>query len=151
MAHRKSPVAKIVNQYFASLGKVLAKPFQNVSTVFTSSTPPFEFHLYNVNVNFVRNAHKSLKSNEAVGHRIECPVTSGNLTGYSRIRTTIWSLKYGGIIRLRRLSQFFVSDCEILVTKSQWVPLEYLYQETSNSRSYLRLMPAYQILLDFSR
>ena len=74
-------VAKIVNQYFASLGKVLAKPFQNVSTVFTSSTPPFEFHLYNVNVNFVRNAHKSLKSNEAVGHRIECPVTSGNLTG----------------------------------------------------------------------
>ena len=96
-------VGKIMNQYFVSVGRVLAKPSQNVSTVFTSSTPPFEFHLYNVNVNFVRNAHKSLKSNEAVGHRIECPVTSGNLTGYSRIRTTIWSLKYGGIIRLKRL------------------------------------------------
>ena len=60
-------VAKIMNQYFVSVGEVLAKPFQNVSTVFTSSTPPFEFHLDNVNVNFVRNALKSLKSNKAVG------------------------------------------------------------------------------------
>ena len=38
-----------------------------VSTVFTSSTPPYEFHLDNVNVNFVHNALKSLKSNKAVG------------------------------------------------------------------------------------
>ena len=45
----------------------MGKPFQNVSTGFTSSTPPFEFHLDNVNVNFVRNALKSLKSNKAVG------------------------------------------------------------------------------------
>ena len=80
-------------------------------------------------------------------HRVDCPVTSGNLTSWSRI----WSLKYGGIIRLKRLSEFFVSDCELLVTKSQWVPPEYLYQLTSNSRSYLRLMPAYRISLGFSR
>ena len=46
---------------------------------------------------------------------------------------------------------FFVSDCELLENKSQWVPPEYLYQETSNSRSYLRLMPAYRISLGFSR
>ena len=52
-------VAKIMNQYFVSMGKILAKPFQNVSTVFTSSTPPSEFHLDNVNVNFVRNALNS--------------------------------------------------------------------------------------------
>ena len=56
-----------MNQYFVSVGKVLGKPFQNVSTVFTSSTPSSEFHLDNVNVNFVRNALKSLKSNKAVG------------------------------------------------------------------------------------
>ena len=56
-----------MNQYFVSVGKVLGKPFQNVSTVFTCSTPPSEFHLDNVNVNFVRNALKSLKSNKAVG------------------------------------------------------------------------------------
>ena len=56
-----------MNQYFVSVGKVLGKPFQNVSTVFTSSTPPSEFHLDNVNVYFVRNALKSLKSNKAVG------------------------------------------------------------------------------------
>ena len=56
-----------MNQYFVSVGKVLGKPFQNVSTVFTSSTPPSEFHLDNVNVNFVLNALKSLKSNKAVG------------------------------------------------------------------------------------
>ena len=55
-------VAKIMNQYSVSVGRVLAKPFQNVSTVFTSSTLPFEFHLDNVNVNFVRNALKSLTS-----------------------------------------------------------------------------------------
>ena len=60
-------VAKIMNQYFVSVGKVLAKPFQNVSTVFTSSTLPSEFHLDNVSVNFVRKALKSLKSNKAVG------------------------------------------------------------------------------------
>ena len=48
-------------------GKYWEKPFQNVSTVFSSSTPPFEFHLDNVNVNFVHNALKSLKSNKAVG------------------------------------------------------------------------------------
>ena len=85
-------------------------------------------------------------------HRIECPVTSGNLTSQSRIRATIQSLKYGGIIRLKRLSEFFLSDCELLVTKSQWVPApEYLYQETSNSRSYRRLMTAYRISLGFSR
>ena len=48
-------VAKIMNQYFVSVGKALAKPFQNVSTAFNSSTPPSEFHLDNVNVNFVRN------------------------------------------------------------------------------------------------
>ena len=84
-------------------------------------------------------------------HRVECPVTSGNLTGQSLIRATIWSSKYGGIKRLKRLSEFLVSDCELLVTKSQWVPPEYLYQETSNSRSYLRLMLAYRISLGFSR
>ena len=39
----------------------------------------------------------------------------------------------GGIIRLKRHSDFFVSDCELLVTKSLWVPPEYLYQETSTS------------------
>ena len=87
----------------------------------------------------------------AAARRVECPVTSGDLTGLSRIRATIWSLKYGGIIRLKRLSEFFVSDCELLVTKSQWVPPEYLYKETSNSRSYLRLMSAYRISLGFSR
>ena len=53
-------VAKIMNQYFVSVGKVLAKPFQIVSTVFTSSTPPF--HLDNVKCEL-----KSLKSNKAVG------------------------------------------------------------------------------------
>ena len=56
-----------MNQYFVSVGKVLAKPFQNVSTVFTSSTPPSEFHLDNVSVNFVHKALKSLKSNKTVG------------------------------------------------------------------------------------
>ena len=44
-----------MNQYFVSVGKVLAESFKNVSTVFTSSTPPSEFHL------------KSLKSNKVVG------------------------------------------------------------------------------------
>ena len=53
-----------MNQYFGSVGKVLAKPFQNVSTVFTSSTPPFEFHLDNGDASFVRNALKSLKCNK---------------------------------------------------------------------------------------
>ena len=72
-------VAKIMNQYFVSVGKVLGKPFQNVSTVFTSSTPPSEFHLDNVNVNFVRNALKSLKPNKAVGldKLIKCSLVEG--------------------------------------------------------------------------
>ena len=72
-------VAKIMNQYYVSVGKVLAKPFQNVSTVFTSSTLPFEFHLDNVNVNFVRNALKSLKPNKAVGldKLIKCSLVEG--------------------------------------------------------------------------
>ena len=66
--HTENPfVAKIMNQYFVSVEKVLAKPFQNVSTDFTPSTPPSELHLDNVNVNFVRNALKSLKTNKAVG------------------------------------------------------------------------------------
>ena len=56
-----------MNQYFVSVGKVLAKPFQNVSTLFIFSNPPSEFHLDNVNVNFVLNTLKSLKSNKAVG------------------------------------------------------------------------------------
>ena len=60
-------VAKIMNQYFVSMGKVLAKPFQNISTAFTSDTPSSKFHLDNVNVNFVRNVLKSLKPNKAVG------------------------------------------------------------------------------------
>ena len=59
-------VAKIMNQYFVSMGKVLAKPFRNISTAFTSDTPS-KFHLDNVNVNLVRNALKSLKPNKAVG------------------------------------------------------------------------------------
>ena len=72
-------VGKIMNQYFVSVGRVLAKPFQNVSTVFTSSTLPFEFHLDNVNVNFVRNALKSLKPNKAVGldKLIKCSLVEG--------------------------------------------------------------------------
>ena len=72
-------VAKIMNQYFVSVGRVLAKPSQNVSTVFTSSTLPFEFHLDNVNVNFVRNALKSLKPNKAVGldKLIKCSLVEG--------------------------------------------------------------------------
>ena len=60
-------VAKIMNQYFVSVGKALAKPFKNISTVSTSSTPLIEFHLNNVTVNFVRNALISLKTNKAVG------------------------------------------------------------------------------------
>ena len=60
-------IAKIMNQYFVSMGKVQAKPFQNISTAFTSDTPSSKFHLDNVNVNFVRNALKSLKPNKAVG------------------------------------------------------------------------------------
>ena len=56
-----------MNQYFVSMGKVLTKPFQNISTAFTSDTPSSKFHLDNVNVNFVRNALKSLKPNKAVG------------------------------------------------------------------------------------
>ena len=52
-------VAKIMNQYFVSLGKVLAKPFQNLLIA------PV-IHLGNVNVNFIRNAPKSLKSNKPV-------------------------------------------------------------------------------------
>ena len=59
--------AKIMNQYFVSVGKVFAKPFQNVSTVFTSSTLRFEFHLDNVSVNLVLNSLKSLRPNKAVG------------------------------------------------------------------------------------
>ena len=42
-------------------------------------------------------------------------------------------LKYGRIKRL-------VCDCELHATNSQWVLPEYEFQETSNSRSYLRLM-----------
>ena len=53
-------VSRNMNQYFVSVGRVLAKPFQNVSTVFTSSTLPIEFHLVNVNMNFERNALKGL-------------------------------------------------------------------------------------------
>ena len=34
-----------------------------------------------------------IPSNFVKIHRVECPVTSGNLTGWSRIRATIWSLK----------------------------------------------------------
>ena len=60
-------IAKIMNQYFVSIGKVQAKPFQNISTAFTSDTPSSKFHLDNVNVNFVHNALKSLKPNKAVG------------------------------------------------------------------------------------
>ena len=64
------------------------------------------------------------ETTESVKNRVNFP-ESCPLTGYSRIRATIWSLKYGGIIRLKRISEFFVSDCELLVTKSQWVPPEY--------------------------
>ena len=46
-----------------------------------------------------------------------------------RILATIRSLKYGGIIRLKQLSEFFVSDCELLVTKSQWVPPEHFFKK----------------------
>ena len=68
-----------MNQYFVSVGKVLAKPFQNVSTVFASSTLPIEFHLDNVNMNFVRNALKSFKPNKAVGldKLIKCSFVEG--------------------------------------------------------------------------
>ena len=60
-------VDKIMNQYFVSVGKVLAKPFQNISTVSASCTPPFKFHLDDVTVKFVRNALRSLKTNKADG------------------------------------------------------------------------------------
>ena len=72
-------VSRNMNQYFVSVGKVLAKPFQNVSTVFTSSTLPIEFHLDNVNMNFVRNALKSFKPNKAVGldKLIKCSFVEG--------------------------------------------------------------------------
>ena len=43
-------VAKIMNQYFVSIGKALTKPFLNISTIPSSSTLPFEFHLNNVSV-----------------------------------------------------------------------------------------------------
>ena len=49
------------------------------------------------------------------------------------------------------LRVIFVSDCELLLTNSQWLPPEYKYQETSHSRPYVRLMPAYRISLGFSR
>ena len=72
-------VSRNMNQYFVSVGRVLAKPFQNVSTVFTSSTLPIEFHLDNVNMNFVRNALKSFKRNKAVGldKLIKCSFVEG--------------------------------------------------------------------------
>ena len=41
-------VAKTMSQYFVSVEKALAKPLKNISTVSTSSNPPFEFHLDNV-------------------------------------------------------------------------------------------------------
>ena len=53
-------VAKIMNRYSVSVGKTLAKPFQNVFTAPTTSSLSFEFHLTNVTVNFVRNALRSL-------------------------------------------------------------------------------------------
>ena len=43
------------------------------------------------------------KSSLFLPHRVQCPVTFANLTGYSSIRGTIWYLKYGGIITLKQL------------------------------------------------
>ncbi|KAL9977486.1 hypothetical protein ACROYT_G014894 [Oculina patagonica] len=57
-----------MNHYFISVGKVLAKPFRNISTIPITSTPPCEFHLNSVTVNFVQNALRSLKKSKAVGH-----------------------------------------------------------------------------------
>ena len=55
-----------VKLYSGQLWGLFTLETLKVSTVFTSSTPPYEFHLDNVNVNFVHNALKSLKSNKAV-------------------------------------------------------------------------------------
>ena len=48
-------IANITNHYFVSVGKVLAKPFRNIPTIPITSTPPCEFHLNSVTVDFVQN------------------------------------------------------------------------------------------------
>ena len=60
-------IANIMNHYFVSVGKVLAKPFRNIPIIPITSTPPCEFHLNSVTVDFVQNALRSLKTNKAVG------------------------------------------------------------------------------------
>ena len=105
VAHRKSLCRRQDHELVLCVsGKVLAKPFQNFSTVFTSSTPPFEFHPDNVHVNFVCNVLKSLKSNEAVGLdklrarllKVASDVIAPNLTGFinksftDRVFTGVW-------------------------------------------------------------
>ena len=60
-------VAKIMNQYFVSIGRALAKPFRNIPATPTSNILPFQFHLNDVNVNFVHTALRSLKTNKAIG------------------------------------------------------------------------------------
>ena len=63
MAHRKSLCCQDHEPVLCVPGESIDKTISK----FTSSTRPSELHLDNVNVNFVRNAPKSLKSNKAVG------------------------------------------------------------------------------------
>ena len=63
MAHRKSLCRQDHEPVLCVRGESIGKTISKI----TSTTHPSEFHLDNVNVNFVRNAPKSLKSNKAVG------------------------------------------------------------------------------------
>ena len=61
-------IAKIMNNYFASIGKKLSKAFQNSVPIFsTVNNPHFQFHLATVTVEFVSCAIAKLRPNKAVG------------------------------------------------------------------------------------
>ncbi len=61
-------IAKIMNNYFASICKKLSKAFQNSVPIFsTVNNPHFQFHLATVTVEFVSCVIAKLRPNKAVG------------------------------------------------------------------------------------
>ena len=64
----KQSVAKIMNDYFVSIGKTLSKAFgRNAPVTPVINSLSTNFHLNNVSVEFVKDTLRSLKRNKAVG------------------------------------------------------------------------------------
>ena len=66
--YNKQSVAKIMNDYFVSIGKTLSKAFgRTTPNASVNSSMSKKFYLNNASVKFVTNTLRTLKTNKAVG------------------------------------------------------------------------------------